>query len=58
MATQIETQIETQSYEAALLDRYYELYDIARELVEQGDVASARRVYAEADKAHPAACGA
>jgi hypothetical protein len=37
----------------ACLDRYNELLDQSRVLVEQGDMASARHVLAEADKARP-----
>ena len=42
-----------QTAEEAALDLYNQLCDQARELVEQGDVASARRVFAEADKVRP-----
>jgi predicted amidophosphoribosyltransferase len=38
------------SDEDEALDRYNQLYDQGCELVEDGDVASARRVFAEADK--------
>lgn len=45
----------TPSYESDALGRYYELLDMASELVEQGDAATARRVFAEADAARPPA---
>jgi len=45
-----------QTYEEAQQDRWNELQDQARELVEQGDIEAARRLFAESDKIHATLC--
>ena len=45
-----------QTYEEAQQDRWNELQDQARELVEQGGIEAARRLFAESDKIHATLC--
>jgi hypothetical protein len=45
-----------QTYEEAQQDQWNEMQDQARELVEQGDIVSSRRLFAESDKVYSALC--
>jgi hypothetical protein len=42
----------TETYAEALLARWHELWDLAREAVEDGEPATARRIFSEADVVH------